>query len=84
MIFKKNPEIDAIISDFVISAQFESFKAIMENAALNKFSEMQKSAVKTHDEMLADKAILNFYMGFASLLEYQVKTKQDMAKKKQE
>ena len=78
MLFEKR-DIESNLIDFVQSGQFQNFKLILEDASLMKFKEMQTSK-KTYDEMLADKALLNFYMSYPDILERKV---QSIAKRKE-
>ena len=71
MIFKRQ-NIETNLIDFVGSEQFNNLKLILEDAALAKFKEMQGTKLP-YDEMLANKAILNFYMSYAETLERKVK-----------
>lgn len=81
MIFIKNKAIDDIKAKFVRSNSFDDFKAIMEDLSLMKFSEIQASKKKPYEEMCVDKAILNIYMNLSTLLEYNVKNKEELSKK---
>lgn len=82
MIFKRNENIQEIVSKFVYSTNFEDFKAICEDLAQKKFSEMQSSKKKDYEEMCVDKAILNLYMSFSTILEFKVKNQEEMNKNK--
>ena len=65
--FFETKDIENELIEFVQSNQFNNFKLIIESAALTKFSDMQKTN-KTYEQMLADKAILNFYMTYPDVL----------------
>lgn len=58
---------------FVNSSAFVDFEIIMDDIARRKFLDIQNSQVKSADELMADRKILNFYMNLARDLKFRLK-----------